>query len=175
MPSAPEIALEPVGHQHEAAIQRLASDPEVAATTPLPHPYPVDGAASFVADAAQARAQGTAYHYAILEGGECVGLCALKEIDPTRRSGEAGYWLGRPYWGRGVATAAMRLLLGIAQLDLGLRLVTAHTLEHNHRSVRVLEKLGFEPVRREPNANRLKVSRADSFLVFYELRLARRE
>jgi 8-oxo-dGTP diphosphatase len=174
MPSSPQIALEPVGRQHETAIQTLASDRDVAATTPFPHPYPRNGAANFIAQATQARAQGSAYHYAIMERGLCVGLCGLKEIDPTRRAGEAGYWVGRPYWGRGIATAAMQLLLGIARLDLGLRLVTAHTLEHNERSVRVLHKLGFNQVRREPNADRLKVDRAASYIVFFELELTPR-
>ncbi len=172
--SSPQIALEPVAHGHHDAIQSLASNPEVAATTPLPHPYPADGAASFIADATQARAQGTAYHYAIVERGCCIGLCGLKEIDATRRSAEAGYWLGRPYWGRGIATAAMRLLIEIARADLELRLITAHTLEHNERSVRVLEKLGFRRVRRELNANRLKVEVEESHIIFYELDLTPR-
>ncbi len=174
MPASPQVALEPATRQHQDAIQRLASDREVAATTPLPHPYPPDGAARFIAHAAQARALGAAYHYAIIEAGRCVGVCGLKDVDPTRRAGEAGYWLGRPYWGRGVATAAMRLLLEIAQLDLGLRLVTASTLEHNERSVRVLEKLGFCRVRRELNADRLPVERAESYLLFFERELTAR-
>jgi ribosomal-protein-alanine N-acetyltransferase len=172
--SSPQIALEPIAQSHHDAIQDLASDPEVAATTPLPHPYPENGATNFIAHATQARAQGTAYHYAILERGRCVGVCGLKDIDATRRSAEAGYWLGRPYWGRGIATAALRLLVGIARLDLGLRRITAHTLEHNERSVRVLEKLGFRPVRRELNANRLKVEVEESHIVFYELHLTTR-
>lgn len=166
-----QIVLEPVTAQHHDAIQELASHPEVAATTPLPYPYPPDGAASFLAHATQARAQGTAYHYAIVEHGRCVGLCGLKDIDATRRAAEAGYWIGRPYWGRGIATTAMRMLLGIARLDLGLRLITAHSLEHNERSVRVLEKLGFRRVRRELNADRLKVEVEESHIVFYELDL----
>lgn len=73
---------------------------------------------------------------------ELVGSCAL-----TRRpSGavELGYWIARPFWGRGYATEAGRALVDIAR-TLGLpRLEAAHFID-NPASARVLEKLGFQP------------------------------
>ncbi len=51
-----------------------------------------------------------------------------------------GYWLGREFWGRGIATAAVRQFLR----DETVRPLTAHVVEHNLGSIRVLEKCGFE-------------------------------
>lgn len=51
-----------------------------------------------------------------------------------------GYWLGRGYWGRGVATAALSAFL---QYDTT-RPLHAYVAAHNAGSIRVLEKCGFQ-------------------------------
>jgi RimJ/RimL family protein N-acetyltransferase len=57
------------------------------------------------------------------------------------RSGqpEVGYWIGRSYWGRGIATAALRLFLAV----LPARPLFARVAADNAGSIRVLEKCGF--------------------------------
>jgi demethylmenaquinone methyltransferase/2-methoxy-6-polyprenyl-1,4-benzoquinol methylase len=50
-----------------------------------------------------------------------------------------GYWLGREFWGRGVATRALSQFL--AQVPA--RPLHAHVAPHNRASIRVLEKCGF--------------------------------
>jgi RimJ/RimL family protein N-acetyltransferase len=74
---------------------------------------------------------------------ELVGYCSLGR----RRSGavELGYWIARPYWGRGFATEACSGLIDIAR-TLGLSRLEAGHFVDNPASGRVLEKLGFEPV-----------------------------
>lgn len=52
---------------------------------------------------------------------------------------EVGYWLGREYWGRGIATLALSILLG----ELRMRPLYAHVVRHNIASQRVLQKCGF--------------------------------
>jgi RimJ/RimL family protein N-acetyltransferase len=72
-----------------------------------------------------------------------VGSCGLGR----RPSGavELGYWIARPFWGRGYATEAAVALIDIARA-LGLtKLEGSHFLD-NPASGRVLEKLGFEPL-----------------------------
>ncbi len=74
---------------------------------------------------------------------QLIGACGLAR----RPSGavEMGYWIGRPFWGRGFATEACSALIDIAA-TLGLtRLEASHFLD-NPASARVLEKLGFAPV-----------------------------
>jgi len=50
-----------------------------------------------------------------------------------------GYWIGKHYWGKGVATAALAAFLGHVQA----RPLYAHIAKHNIASIRVLEKCGF--------------------------------
>ena len=56
-----------------------------------------------------------------------------------------GYWIGREWWGRGVATRALALLVG----ELSTRPLYAHVAAHNVGSIRVLEKCGFRRDRRQ--------------------------
>lgn len=69
-------------------------------------------------------------------GGETVGHVAVFGPPEER---EVTYWIGREYWGRGVATAALRELLGLAPE----RPVYARAAADNAGSIRVLEKCGF--------------------------------
>lgn len=56
-----------------------------------------------------------------------------------------GYWIGREFWGRGVATEALRAFVG----TLGDRPLYAYVAVHNAASMRVLEKCGFVEVSRD--------------------------
>lgn len=51
-----------------------------------------------------------------------------------------GYWIGRAYWGQGVATQGLQQFVD----ELPHRPVYAHVVAHNIGSIRVLEKCGFE-------------------------------
>jgi RimJ/RimL family protein N-acetyltransferase len=57
---------------------------------------------------------------------------------------ELGYWIARPYWGRGYATEAATAVIDIARTLRVPRLIGSHFVD-NPASGRVLEKLGFEP------------------------------
>src|SRR5689334_19332389 len=72
-----------------------------------------------------------------------IGSCGLGR----RPSGavEMGYWIARPYWGRGFATEACGALVRIAGM-LGLASLEGSHFIDNPASARVLEKLGFEPL-----------------------------
>ena len=72
-----------------------------------------------------------------------VGSCGLGR----RPSGavELGYWIARPYWGRGIATEACTALIDIARA-VGLPSLEGSHFIDNPASGRVLEKLGFEPL-----------------------------
>lgn len=52
---------------------------------------------------------------------------------------EVTYWLGREYWGKGIATSALKLFIG----EIRQRPLYARTAKDNARSLRVLEKCGF--------------------------------
>jgi RimJ/RimL family protein N-acetyltransferase len=52
---------------------------------------------------------------------------------------EVCYWLGKEYWGKGIATRALTELLK----EVTQRPLFAHVIKHNLASIRVLEKCGF--------------------------------
>jgi RimJ/RimL family protein N-acetyltransferase len=74
---------------------------------------------------------------------QLIGSCGLGR----RPSGavEMGYWIARPFWGRGFATEACAALVDIAR-TLGLSTLEGSHFLDNPASARVLEKLGFEPL-----------------------------
>jgi RimJ/RimL family protein N-acetyltransferase len=74
---------------------------------------------------------------------QLVGACGLGR----RPSGavEMGYWIARPFWGRGFASEAGAALIDIAR-TLGLASLEGSYFLDNPASARVLEKLGFEPI-----------------------------
>lgn len=55
---------------------------------------------------------------------------------------EVGYWIGKEYWGKGIATQALLLFLGLVKT----RPLYAHVAKHNVASRRVLEKGGFKVI-----------------------------
>jgi RimJ/RimL family protein N-acetyltransferase len=59
--------------------------------------------------------------------------------DPDLPGPEVSYWLGRPFWGRGIATAALRAFLE----EIATRPLFGRAAADNTGSVRVLEKAGF--------------------------------
>lgn len=76
----------------------------------------------------------------------CVGLKLKGETELSDRNDECelGYWIGRAFWGQGLVPEAGELLLRHAFLDLGMRAVWCSYYDGNHKSRRVMEKLGFE-------------------------------
>ena len=86
----------------------------------------------------------------LLQDGRPIGSISLKtgdKTDMTDRSDECelGYWMGKPFWGRGLMPEAGRAVLRYAFCDLGMRAVWCGYYEGNDRSRRVQEKLGFRP------------------------------
>jgi RimJ/RimL family protein N-acetyltransferase len=67
---------------------------------------------------------------------------------------EVGYWIGREFWGRGVATLA---LAGFLRLEAR-RPLYAGVARHNAASLRVLQKCGFRISREEPDDLILKLA-----------------
>lgn len=88
--------------------------------------------------------------YAICEkgAGRAIGAISLKlngSTDMTERDDECelGYWLGKPFWGRGYMPEAARALLHHAFEELRMTTVWCGYYDGNEKSKRVQEKLGF--------------------------------
>lgn len=82
------------------------------------------------------------------ESGKAIGAIELKlngHTDMTGRDDECelGYWIGKPYWGRGYIPEAAAELLRRGFEELGMRAVWCGYYDGNVKSRRVQEKLGF--------------------------------
>ena len=75
------------------------------------------------------------------DDGLLVGCAALMD-DPEPR-GNLGYWIGRPYWGLGYATAAARAVLAVGFAQLEHSTLSALHLASNPASGRVLANCGM--------------------------------
>ncbi len=89
-----------------------------------------------------------AYAICLKEDGKAIGAIELKlngHTDMTDRDEECelGYWLGKPYWGQGIMTEAVKEMLRHAFEDCGMQKVWAGYYEGNDKSKRVQEKCGF--------------------------------
>lgn len=153
MSNAVGVSIVPVALAHVPAIQEHAADPLVGEMTVVPNPYPPGAAAAFVAEIIERRASGTEAVWAIEQDGAFRGLVGTRIGTKPLRHGELGYWLGAPFRGRGIATAAARLAVDASFRDLDLPLLLSSCLERNAASARVLEKAGFSRAGAHHNEN----------------------
>jgi ribosomal-protein-alanine N-acetyltransferase len=126
-------------------VQRYASDRDVAATTlTIPHPYPDDGAEKWIGTHAARYADGRLASFAIIEreSGALAGAIGL-HLELAHNRAELGYWIGKPFWGRGYATEAAEAMIGFGFEVLGLNKIHAAHFTKNAASARVIEKVGM--------------------------------
>lgn len=86
-----------------------------------------------------------------LDGQAIGGIGLILNKDVYVMSAEVGYWLGEPFWGQGIATEAVRLMVEYCFYYFDIIRLYAEVFETNKASMRVLEKNGFylEGVRRK--------------------------
>ncbi|KMJ57270.1 acetyltransferase [Bacillus sp. LL01] len=126
-------------------VEELASDYELAKTTlTVPHPYPPGSAKDFIQRMMAAEEESLAV-LAIVEkeSDSLIGIINIKQT-PAYKRGELGYWIGRPYWGKGYGTEAARAVVDYGFKELGLNKVFAGAFADNPGSWRIMEKVGMK-------------------------------
>lgn len=136
------LLLRAPGPQDIPAIARLANDPDIARMTcRMPHPFGQGHAEDFVVQvAAQDPARAATFLIEHEDQGPVgvIGMFEDADVAP-----ETGYWIGRPFWGRGFATEALEGALVWAGKRWKRRALMAGHFADNPASGRVLEKAGF--------------------------------
>ncbi|MFI1208348.1 GNAT family N-acetyltransferase [Streptomyces sp. NPDC020802] len=129
-----EIALRAVHNSDLPVFFRQTNDPESLSMAAFTAKEPTDRDA-FDAHWKRNRAS-SAVIRTVLVDGDVVGSASVYGPPDER---EVTYWIDRAYWGRGIATAALRALLAAVPE----RPLYARAAADNAGSVRVLEKCGF--------------------------------
>jgi 8-oxo-dGTP diphosphatase len=144
------LTLRPYRAEDAAELHRLINDWEVTRNlAAVPFPYARALAEDWIRSAGCSLADGSAYHL-LISGKEgeretIVGGVGLR-IEAARRIGHLGYWVGRRYWGHGVASEAAGRLARWALANLDLVQLDAAVATDNPGSAAVLRRIGFRHV-----------------------------
>ncbi len=134
----------------------------------FPFPYSEEDALQFINMASN---YSPTTEFAIDFNGEAIGAAGIiLKDDVYKGNGEIGYWIGQPFWGKGIGTQVVKELLGVAFDELKLFRVYAEVFEKNVASTRVLEKNGLTKEALLKNAI-IKDGARQSLLIYSIIRL----
>jgi RimJ/RimL family protein N-acetyltransferase len=140
------LTLRPWKETDAECLYEYAKDPDVGPIAGWPAHTSVEVSLSVIRNVFQVEEC-----YAICErdGDKAIGAISLKMGDSTDMTDredecELGYWLGVPYWGRGIMPEAAQEVLRHAFEDLGMKKVWCGYYDGNEKSRRVQEKCGFQ-------------------------------
>lgn len=139
------LLLRPWCEEDAESLYEYAKDPEVGPIAGWPSHKSMEESLDVIRNVFNG-----AQCYAVCEKDKKEAIGAIELIlngrtDMTKREDECelGYWLGKPFWGRGYIPEAAQELLRYGFEDLGMTTVWCGYYDGNYKSQRVQEKLGF--------------------------------
>jgi len=143
---SPSLTLRPLRLTDAPRFAQFASDSDIARMTgSFPRHFPLISAEFRIMHMNAQKRRSLSFNYAVTETNhdELIGVMDLSRPMPDEIL-EIGYWIAKPFWGKGYASEAGRMILEAAKTHLGARRIKAGVFADNPASLRVLEKLGFE-------------------------------
>ena len=138
----PRLTLRPWCEDDAEELYKYASDPEVGPPAGwLPHTS-VEDSREIIRAVLSAP---ETYAVCLKDDGKPIGSVGLHRNDIAEDDDEyeLGYWIGKPFWGKGLIPEASREMLRHAFEDLGMARIWCGHYDGNVKSRRVMEKLGF--------------------------------
>lgn len=120
----------------------------------VPYPYTIEDALNFIKSSYNNFRLHKAITFAIDYKNNSqsihllVGTIGIKDIDYINKKANIGYWIGKQYQGKGIATECVKLVVNYAFDVLELEEISAYVFPDNNSSIRVLEKNGFEKTKK---------------------------
>ena len=140
--AAARLTLRPPRAGDAGRLAALANDYDVVRMTgSMPFPFGPENAEAFLSSLPGRDPRTNAIYAIDLTGEGFIGILGFHA--GSRLGPELGYWLGRPYWGRGLATEAAKAGLAWAHGDWGKPVIVAGHNTYNDASGQVLTKVGF--------------------------------
>ncbi|MCM1467068.1 MAG: GNAT family N-acetyltransferase [Alistipes sp.] len=110
----------------------------------LPYPYTKKDAEEYITSMLSSDKTKT-FAFAVTVNDKAVGSIGVFRCDNIHsRTAEMGYYIGEPYWGRGIGTSAVKQVCGYVFEHTDIIRIFAEPFAYNTASCRVLEKAGFE-------------------------------
>lgn len=140
-----QVALVSWSEAHIHQLYPLANNPKIAMNLrdSFPQPYTVHDARAWVESNQKFNPP---RNLAIEWQGKLAGGvgCELGK-DELRVNAELGFWIGEPFWGKGIATQSVSLFTTYIFGGTEVRRIFAQVFDFNGQSMHVLEKAGYEP------------------------------
>jgi ribosomal-protein-alanine N-acetyltransferase len=137
-----ELKLREFSKEDAETVATLVGDRDLSRwTSSIPHPYTLQDACDWITRLTADRERQS---FAVELKGELVSCMAFWPHDD--HSVEVGYWVGKPYWGRGIGSRALQALLASAVFPAD-KAVVAKVMTGNTGSQKVLLNNGFSFVR----------------------------
>lgn len=110
----------------------------------LPYPYTADDAEGYIR-AMLAADKDKTFAFAITLDDKVIGSIGVFRCDNIHyRTAELGYYIGEPYWGKGIMTSAVKQICKYIFDNTDIIRIFAEPFSYNIGSCRVLEKAGFQ-------------------------------
>ena len=110
----------------------------------IPYPYTMQDAKEYITATLNADKE-MIYAFAIAIDNKVIGsIGVFRKANIHSRTAEIGYYIGEPYWGKGIGTCALRQACDYIFLNTDIIRIFAEPFAHNIASCRILEKCGFE-------------------------------
>ncbi|WP_323991272.1 8-oxo-dGTP diphosphatase MutT [Nguyenibacter sp. L1] len=140
--------LRPLHASDAGTMHRLVNDWSVIRMlSRVPFPYPRELTDEWIAATHDLSRRGTAYHFAIThpesDSPDSLIGCIGVRLDKATRSASVGYWIGRPYWNRKVASTTVGRIARWALAGLPIERIAAAVAHDNPASIAVLRRVGF--------------------------------
>ena len=111
-------------------------------TDMFPFPYSTADAEKWIRHVRDGKIE---LNFAIASKKEPIGGIGFRMLDDIHRlTAEIGYWIGEPFWGKGIVTMAIREMTQYAFDNFGIVRIQAGVFDRNPASARALEKAGYE-------------------------------
>lgn len=142
----PRLRLRPVVPEDVPALFAVFGDPDVCRYWSRPPLLTIEDAAHLQQEIVEHFTRRTLFQWAVAEQSSetLVGTCTLAALSAEHRRAEIGFALRRASWGRGYLREVMPALLAFAFDTLGLHRIEADVDPRNTRSIRALEREGFQ-------------------------------
>ena len=139
-----EVHIRPLQHADQSELAKLANNKKIWDNLRdyIPYPYTDNDAEIFINITKNETPQQT---FGIEFQHKLCGVIGLiVQEDVYKKSAEIGYWIGEPYWKKGIASKAVSLITEYGFNELLLNRIYTGVFEYNVGSMKVLEKNGFE-------------------------------